>query len=235
MKPFYVLFLLDQTGSMSSIKEETIAGFNAYIDQLKKSDPNVLFSLILWDSSKQEVRYRRTPIASVLPLTEHTYHPGSATPLIDVCVKSIVAAEKAAREVDADRVMVVVQTDGYENCSREYTNGQLADLLKRKEGDGWAFTFLAANMDAFAQARQIGFSAGMTLSYRGDKSQHAFVAAATRTSAYGATGQSVGYTVAERVAAGDPGEANISPAPPASSAQPQPSATDGTLVDEPSL
>ena len=46
-----VSFLLDRTGSMDAIKDETIGGFNAYIDALQaEAGDLVVFTLLQFDS-----------------------------------------------------------------------------------------------------------------------------------------------------------------------------------------
>ena len=118
----YVSFLLDETGSMKSIKEDTIGGFNEYVDTLKEDGDNIAFSLVSFNSNGTKSRYVAEPIEALAPLTNENYRPAAMTPLIDASVKIIKATAKAVKKrKDDPLVLVVIQTDGYENCSRKHT------------------------------------------------------------------------------------------------------------------
>lgn len=200
-----VTFVLDETGSMQSIKDDTIGGFNEFLSRLKKDGPNTLFTLIKFDSNRQAVVHRAVPIQSMPELTEETYQPGAATPLIDACVKGIQEAERDARE--AMGVSIVIQTDGLENASQHYQNSDLAAMVKEKRKRGWMFTFLGAGIDAFAQAGQFGIAPEDTLRYGRDKSHAAFRVTAHRNVDLMELGEARGFSSAERELARDDSEA----------------------------
>jgi hypothetical protein len=205
-KKLYVTFVLDETGSMMSIKDDTIGGFNQYLETLKASSQETDFTLVKFDSNKTEKVCVAKPIADVLPLTPDTYNPGAMTPLIDAVMKSILATEQAVIAEDVN-VAIVVLTDGYENASREYTRVQLAEKIKELTAKGWLFTFLGADMDAFAEAYQYGFASANTVSLgkTPENVNAAFVSAARATRSYGLSGQSssASYTFEERKAMGE--------------------------------
>jgi hypothetical protein len=153
----FVSFLLDETGSMGSIREETVAGLNDYVASLRESDAEILFSLVSFNSNRTRRRYVAEPIAGVEPLRLDEYCPDAMTPLIDAAVKIIRATEEAVvARGDDPRVVIVMQTDGEENVSVEFDNRDLAALIKEKTEAGWEFVFLGAGMDAFGAARRAG-------------------------------------------------------------------------------
>ena len=153
----YVSFLLDETGSMKSIKEDTIGGFNEYVDTLKEDGDNIAFSLVSFNSNGTKSRYVAEPIEALAPLTNENYRPAAMTPLIDASVKIIKATAKAVKKrKDDPLVLVVIQTDGYENCSRKHTSADLAALVREKTEAGWEFVFLGAGLDAFNAAQHAG-------------------------------------------------------------------------------
>ena len=174
-KPLFVSLLLDETGSMQSIKGETIHVYNQYLAGLKetRTDAEIVFSLVTFNSSRTETRVIAEPVGSVRPLTDDDYRPDAMTPLIDAAVKIIRATEEAvaARGNDSD-VVIAVQTDGLENCSVEYDAGDLALLVKEKEQAGWQFVFLGAGLDAFDAARHAGMILGpeRVIAYDRDRS-----------------------------------------------------------------
>lgn len=198
-----VTFVLDETGSMNTIKDDTIGGFNSYLETLKAGKNPIRFTLLKFDSNRTEKVCVDIPVKDVLPLTPETYQPGAMTPLIDACYKAIIAtAEKVAEK--KMNVAIVIQTDGYENASTQYTTDDLAALVKEKTALGWAFTFLGAGIDAFGQARQFGIASAQTVTYDRDKSAQAFHAAAQSTTRYAATGATLdaAFTSAERQSTG---------------------------------
>ena len=156
-KATFVSFLLDETGSMQSIKDDTVGGFNAYVETLQKGGADIIFSLVSFNSSVTQKRYVAEPIGKIEPLTDANYQPRAMTPLIDASVKIINAtAEAVQQRHDDPNVVIVMQTDGQENVSVEYTTTDLAALIKEKEAAGWQFVFLGAGLDAFAAAREAG-------------------------------------------------------------------------------
>jgi hypothetical protein len=153
----FVSFLLDETGSMEPIKDDTLGGLNTYVEKLQRSGGDILFSLVSFNSNRTLKRYVAEPIHEVRPLTAGDYQPSAMTPLIDASVKIIKAtAEAVAKRKDDPAVVIVLQTDGEENVSVEYSAADLALLVKEKEQVGWQFVFLGAGLDAFAAARQAG-------------------------------------------------------------------------------
>ena len=154
----YVSFLLDETGSMQEIKRDTMGGFNEYVETLKKDGGDIAFSLMSFNSNETTSRYVAAPIEKVAPLTDDNYRPAAMTPLIDASVKIIKTTAKAVKKrSDEPSVLVVIQTDGYENVSEKYTAADLAKLVKEKTKAGWQFVFHGAGLDAFDAARSAGF------------------------------------------------------------------------------
>ena len=173
----YVSFLLDETGSMHSIKEDTVGGFNEYVDTLKEDGDDIAFSLVSFNSNGAKSRYVAEPIDAVRPLTNENYRPDAMTPLIDASVKIIKATAKAVKKrKDDPLVLVVIQTDGYENCSLKHTAADLAALVREKTEAGWEFVFLGAGLDAFDAAQRAGvrIDRKKTIQYDRDYSRAVF-------------------------------------------------------------
>jgi len=164
--PTVVNFILDKSGSMSSMRETVIDGFNEYVDNLR-NQKDILFSFTLFDSDEVEHRYVADPIKDVDELSRKNYVPGAATPLFDaVCSTIYEARDKLDKEYEKYSSLVVVMTDGMENASQEYGMNDFVKLKKELEGKGnWTFVFMGANQDAWATAQQWGLSMGNTLSW----------------------------------------------------------------------
>ena len=84
-----VTFLLDETGSMESIKDDTIGGFNSYLSALKGSGELIDFTLIKFDSRRIEKVCVAIPVSDVAELDTKSYQPGASTPLIDAAYKTL--------------------------------------------------------------------------------------------------------------------------------------------------
>lgn len=201
-----VTFLLDRSGSMQSIKTDTIGAFNAYLGELKKG--KITFSFLQFDSQSIDTVVKNVPIKNVPNLTDATFQPRGMTPLVDAAYKTIKAVEDAlSRRDDSPKVVICFQTDGQENCSREHTMAELNDLIKAKTALGWQFNFMGASIDAYAQAGAMGISHMGTMSYDShseEKTRGGFVASAVNTVAFasGARGSTM-YTSGQKMAAGD--------------------------------
>lgn len=201
-KKTVVSFLLDETGSMQSIKDDTIGGFNSYLDALSDDSNQYEFTLVKFDSNKTEKVCVGVPIAEAPRLTSDNYIPGAATPLIDAAYKLIKATEKVVKKRKVN-VLVVIQTDGFENASREHTRTDLAALIKEKTEKGWTFAYVGAGIDAFEEAGRLGISRGSTMSYK--DSGETFTSLAINTKSFGATGMSasMNFTPKQRADSGD--------------------------------
>jgi hypothetical protein len=201
-----VTFLLDRTGSMEPIRDDTIGAFNAYLDVLKGGD-EIYFTLIQFDSMGVEKLHVDEPVNSVPRLTRESFVPRAATPLIDAAYKTIKAVEKSVAGNPATKVVICIQTDGQENASTEHGWAELNALIKEKSEAGWQFNFMGASIDAYQQAAQMGISADQTLSYDSrDRAaaSAAFSATAENTLAYAlSSSPSTGYSRGQKRAAKD--------------------------------
>ena len=162
-----VTFLLDRTGSMQAIKNDTIGAFNAYLDGLQgDKKAKIDFSLIQFDSVSLDKTCVAIPVADAPKLTDDNYQPRAWTPLIDAAYKTIKAVEGSLNGSGKNtKVVICIQTDGEENASSEYTWDQLNALIKEKTGLGWQFNFMGASIDAYKQAGKMGIGVGSTVSY----------------------------------------------------------------------
>lgn len=207
VKPTVLTFLLDETGSMDNIKDDTIGGFNAFVAEQKKIKTPLEMTFIKFDSIDPfNIVYKAKPIKDVPNLSEETYKPRDMTPLVDSAYRAIITTEQevAARK-DKPSVLIVIQTDGHENSSREHTGEQLKQLIERKQGEGWVFVFMGAGINAYATAKSFGISEKTTSSYDRGMSEQAFSNLSQNTSMLRTSGMaaSMNYTSDQLKAQGD--------------------------------
>ncbi len=202
-----VSFLLDRSGSMASIKDDTIGGFNTYLDTLDKEAGDLVeFTLLQFDSDGVDKLCVGVPLKNVVRLNRDNFIPRASTPLIDAAMKTIRATEELAakRAHEHPRVVVAIMTDGQENCSSQYTRQTLVETIREKTKAGWQFLYMGANIDAYGAAASYGISRGSTVSYNSQNSQSVFRATAHNVGRFSAgASASVGYTAKQKMAAGD--------------------------------
>jgi hypothetical protein len=203
-----VTFLLDRTGSMGSIKDDTIGGFNAYLKTLKESTSPIEFTFLQFDSVSLDKICVTEPVGAVAELTDATYQPRASTPLIDAAYKTIKAVEDAlTKRDDKPKVVICIQTDGHENCSSEHSWLELNTLIKEKIAAGWQFNFMGAGIDAYDQASKMGIAAASTMSYdkhSAARTDAAFRSSAMKTSRFaGGLQANTAFSAADKQAAGD--------------------------------
>jgi hypothetical protein len=225
-----VTFLLDRTGSMWPVRDDTIGAFNTYLETLQADPKGILFTLLQFDSTSVDTLYKAAPVDQVAKLTPETYEPRDMTPLIDAAVKTIQAvAEQVAAMIEAPKVVICIQTDGHENASKMYTWEHLAKLVKEKTALGWQFNFMGASIDAYDQGGQMGITSANTISYnKASKAAtaSAFYAAAQNTAGYArGMSASTAFSAHQKAASEDA----YDPAPPA---DPPPPGAGSSLVDE---
>jgi len=193
--------VLDRSGSMSSVRQSTIDGYNEYLNGLRKdTGSEYSLTLIQFDlvAAKADltISYVDKPLAEVKDLTEADYEPRGSTPLYDAIGECIRRVEAKGRGV-----ITLIVTDGHENASLEFTRDSVKALIADKEKAGWAFTFLGANIDSFAASGAIGLSAMSTSNYASGNEATAFAAFADMTKRYSLNTQHAGARVASRMSA----------------------------------
>ena len=157
-----IVFILDRSGSMAGLEEDTIGGFNSLIQKQKKEDGKAVVSTVLFDD-KCEVLHDRKDLIEIAPLTEEDYYVRGCTALLDAvggAIHHIGNVHKYARAEDRpERTLFIITTDGMENASRKYGYEKVKRMIERqKERYGWEFLFLGANMDAVSVAGRFGIA-----------------------------------------------------------------------------
>ena len=153
-----LIFLIDRSGSMCGSEQDTIGGFNSFIQREKDKDINTRVTAILFDNL-YEVLYTRKPISDVMQLTDKEYYVRGSTALLDAIGRTINTLDK---EID-NKVLFVIMTDGLENSSREYSKAQITNLI---QNHNWEFIYIGADIDSYSEARNIGIRKTHVANYR---------------------------------------------------------------------
>ena len=167
-----IVFILDRSGSMAGLEDDTIGGFNAMIEKQKNEPGEALVSTVLFDNDC-EVIHDRVGIQEIEPMTRNEYYVRGCTARLDAvggAIHHIGNVHKYAREEDRpEKTLFVITTDGMENASRKYSYERLKAMIERqKEKYGWEFIFLGANIDAAREAARFGINADRAVNYNAD-------------------------------------------------------------------
>jgi len=166
-----IICILDRSGSMGTIIDDAIGGFNEFIEDQKKLEDEATMTVALFDD-QYDLLYDNIPIKEVEKFTKDTWSPRGTTALHDAIGKTINSVRENHRKLKdekPDKVLVCIVTDGKENASMEYSNDQIKKLIKECEKEyGWSFVYLAANQDAFNTGISFGISGGNTYTFTAD-------------------------------------------------------------------
>lgn len=164
-----ITIILDRSGSMESVKSDTIGGFNSFLSEQQKVEGEASLSLVQFDD-QYEVVYLDKDINSAEKLTEGTFQPRGMTALYDAIGRTINSVGQRLSELNEserpDKIVFVILTDGEENSSVEFSAAKVGEMIKhQRETYSWEFIFIGANQDAVLSAQAIGISANAALTY----------------------------------------------------------------------
>ena len=154
------LIIIDESGSMQSIKKEAIDSVNETIQtirsaQKKHEGQEHYVSLVTFNDNVKTI-YECVAVNDVDELTPDTYQPDCCTALYDAMGISLNSLRK--KVADDDKVLVTVVTDGYENASKEYNGKAIKALVDEFKAKGWVFAYIGANQDVEAVATTISIT-----------------------------------------------------------------------------
>jgi uncharacterized protein YegL len=160
-----IVLILDESGSMGSVKNDTIGGFNEFLSSQKKikGDANVTFVKF---SDYYKVVNDGTDIAHVAELNESNYTPSYSTALLDAVGKTINSVGQRLSDTPEnkrpEKVIVAIITDGWENTSKEFSKKQINEMVAhQRDNYQWEFLFLGADIDAWGG--EIGIRSNVTM------------------------------------------------------------------------
>ncbi|MCL2785418.1 MAG: VWA domain-containing protein [Propionibacteriaceae bacterium] len=180
----HIEFILDRSGSMSSIKEDIEGGFNTFITDQQSQPGQCTVSLAQFDDVYEPV-FTAIEIKDVHKLK---LQPRGSTSLLDAVGRSITLLGERLAAMPEDerphRVIVAIMTDGMENSSKEYTHAVIKQMIIQQEKVfSWEFLYMGADQDAIEVGASIGIRADRSLTYHRGRAQEAYAASSRLTSA----------------------------------------------------
>lgn len=167
-----LVFILDRSGSMNGLENDTIGGYNSLLEKQKKGSGEAVITTVLFDD-QYELLHDRINLRGIKPITDKEYYVRGMTALLDAVgktIRKIDNVQKHTAEYErAENVMFIITTDGMENASREFSYEEVKKMIEHKKKKyGWEFIFLGANIDAAATAERFGISKDRASNYNAD-------------------------------------------------------------------
>lgn len=196
----HICVLVDQSGSMAPIKDDTEGAINAFVKDQNIEGKHTTLTLVVFDT-KRTLLHDHIDIAEV---PEFWLRPSGMTALLDAIGETVKDTGEwlgtLAEDERPGKVIFVIMTDGHENSSREYSQAAIAETIKHQsELYAWEFTYLGANQDAITVAQSMGIQAQHAMTYAAGNVGVA-VGAASASVTRSRMGGDRSYTEAERAA-----------------------------------
>jgi Mg-chelatase subunit ChlD len=199
----HITFVLDSSGSMSAIEDDTKGGFNTFLDDQKDEEGEATVSLYDFNTNVEQV-YRGRAVEHAPKLTDDTYSPGGRTALHDAISTAITetAADLSGMNAEnrPDNVIVVILTDGKENASETPQERVREQVKYRREEFDWEFLFIGANQDAALTASEMGMhkDKSLNMSHNAEGTQAAYESTSERVSELRQEGSIDGFDEEDR-------------------------------------
>lgn len=173
MSKLELVFILDRSGSMAGLEDDTIKGFNGLLNKQREAMGEVLVTTVLFDHA-YELLHDRINIKSINNISEKEYYVRGSTALLDAIgytIDKIGNVQKVSIPgYRADKVLFIITTDGMENASRKYSYKMIKHRIDhQKKKFNWEFIFMGANIDAIAIADQFGIDSKWAVKFHSDQ------------------------------------------------------------------
>lgn len=192
--------VLDRSGSMRSMWNEAVNGFNTFKNE-QAAAPGYAWITLNYFDNQQGQKYFAKDAQFIPDLSENDEEifPRSATALIDATIRTIHDTERWLEDNPNfdGKVFIVVMTDGMENAS-EAKPSTLKALVEKKESAGWEFIYLAANVNTEATARDYGFNLNSAMTYDGHSVGAAYGTLSSAVTRSRASGEAVAFSEDEK-------------------------------------
>lgn len=148
-----IVMILDESGSMNTIRNQMINSINDLImEQKQVKERPTTFTLVKFSDNVKEIIVNKS-LSNVNNVTEYDYTPSGSTALYDAIGKTI---ERFRNEKD---VLMVIVTDGQENASKTYTKNQINKMInEKKTNNNWSYVYLSCDLSTELQGNNIGLN-----------------------------------------------------------------------------
>lgn len=172
----HIFLILDESGSMMNLKDDTIGGVNSLIAKQIEDKDDTKITIVKFEGGRIKVPVDSVPVTEVGTFTD--YSPLGGTNLLDAIgftmgkVNELLTS--TGKKKDRPSIFIQIVTDGYENQSKEFNKADVKNMVDVSEKSDWILTFIGANMDSFAEASSFGFSESNVSNYSTNNTSDAY-------------------------------------------------------------
>lgn len=176
-RKIFNLILLDESGSMQSIKQPTIEGFNETAQTIKATqqqhpEEEHYISLVTFNGIGIKTLRANQPVSELTEIDDTQYRPNANTPLYDAMGFALQRLRTQLELIKNYHVLVTIFTDGQENASKEFNDQSIKRLVEEMKAQQWTFTYIGANHDVQKHANQISIHNTITFESSAESVQH---------------------------------------------------------------
>lgn len=163
------LIILDESGSMGSIKDTIIDGFNEIVQTVKGiakeyQDQEHFISLVTFNGLGIKELHFNEAVEKLELIDKDKYQPNASTPLYDAIGFSFNKLRQIVDKQIECNVLVTILTDGLENASKEHSGQDVKKMIEELKLKNWTFTYIGADHDVESFATSISIQNTMTFS-----------------------------------------------------------------------
>lgn len=198
----HITFVLDSSGSMAKIADDTKGGFNTLLFDQREEDGEATISLYDFNETVTKL-YDHVEIDEAAKLTDENYTPSGRTALHDAVSTAITETDDRIATIPESQrptnVVIVILTDGKENAS-ETPQDHVRELVGQYQDRGWEFLFIGANQDAALTAEQMGMDAdhSLDMQHSGEGTRAAYKSTSENIGQARRTGDTGGFDEKDR-------------------------------------
>ncbi len=166
------LMIIDESGSMSSLKKATEESHLGILQKIKSEctempNLNQFANTWVFDSNRIEEIQTLSKIQADDTLKPIDLRPNGSTPLFDAigkaCSQLEIIMSNLKFQPEDTMVNVAVFTDGEENSSHVFTQGEIKRLVTRLKTQGWSFNYYGTDTSVEEMKERLAFDGGMVM------------------------------------------------------------------------
>jgi len=161
------LIILDESGSMESIKPTIINGFNELVQSIKEiqkqfPEQEHYISIISFNGYGNKILHFMDDVSMLNTIDSSNYRPYSMTPLYDAMGFGFTKLKTELESQTDYNVLVTILTDGEENASREYNGTVIKNMIEELSEGNWTFTYIGTDHDVEKMATNLSIKNSMS-------------------------------------------------------------------------
>lgn len=163
----HLLMVVDRSGSMDSVKDDAQGAVNTFLREQKELDGECNLTFVQFDAhyadNEKKSWYEVVYDGPIAKAKDYHLVPRGGTALNDAIGKSVTDLGKRFSDLSEDErpnnVIVIIQTDGGENSSRDWSHESVRDLITQQQDQyNWSFVFLGMGPDTWGTGAAYGIN-----------------------------------------------------------------------------